>query len=184
MWVLSAHCLRLSRRRAVSRCLLSLARRLDSRPWTLRRCDPLHLPRICPSHSGRVGAFISTAPRLCAAHRRHSGLRHSRISLLLGVFFPRALRRPVWFDRGCALELSEHKTRPAAGSAINHDLPALRPQVRGNNADQRLRFLLRLSGLPRAPETAEGRLLRILQLRLSSLSAHSNSRDMLRLKSN
>jgi hypothetical protein len=56
----------------------------------------------------------------------------------------RAVRWHVGFDLGYTLELSEHEARQAADSAINRGLSALRPQIRGNNADHRLPFLLRL----------------------------------------
>ena len=179
-WALSS---RLSPRRVVSRYSLRWDGGGIGCARTVRRCHPLHLPGICPSHSRRVGAFVSAAPRLGAADRRHARLRQSRLSLLLGVFSSRALRRPVGFDRGFDLELFEHKARQAAGSAINRDLSALRPQIRGNNADQRLSFLLRLHWLWHSLETEAGPLLRVLQLRLSSLSARSDRDCMLFVKS-
>jgi hypothetical protein len=118
-----------------------------------------------------------------ACSRRHAWLRQSRISHLLGVFSSCALRRPVGFDRGCDLELFEHKARQAAGSAINHGLSALRPQIRGNNADQRVSFLLRLHWLRNSLETEAGPLLRVLQLRVYRMSADSKGRVMLFVKS-
>ena len=102
---------------------------------------------------------------------------------LSGIVAQRA-RCPALFlagETGADLELHEHKARQAPNSAVDHHLPALRPQIRRNNAVQRLSFLLRLQRLRNPLETEAGPLLRLLQLRLSPMSAHADRRVMLRL---
>ena len=123
---------------------------------------------------GGTGAFVSTVPQPGAVDRRSGRLRQSCVSLLLGFFSSRALRRTIWFDRGDALELFQCAARPAAGSAIDGDLSALRPPISGNHADRCLPFLLRLQFLWDPIETKGRRLLCVLQLRIRFMSAHSD----------
>jgi hypothetical protein len=100
-----------------------------------------------------------------------------------------ARRCPVAMFVGCALlvlppppsnGLYQIAGNIADAVGIDADLPALRSSGNRDHADRRLPVLLRLQGLRRTAETQARRLLRVLLLRLGTVSADTGG-EMLRL---
>lgn len=170
--------------------LLSALRRCDGgfwigRAWWLRDHRPLSVSgiRVAFSSWSRTGfppAPAHRSPPLRLRERRALGLHFLRF-----ISDRCALRRFVRLTGCHGLELPLFATPSShlADLAIDHYLPAVWAPRRGDNADERLSFFLRLPCLPRAPQACARRLLCILQLWLRSVPTYSDRCAMLCLNS-